>query len=38
MENDYMDVNGDLEHAVWKKRAQRDDIVLSPRPQARHGQ
>src|SRR5258708_4249477 len=23
-----MDVNGDLEHAVWKKRAQRDDIVL----------
>jgi len=28
MENDYMDVNGDLEHAVWKKRAQRDDIVL----------
>src|SRR5467141_92535 len=28
MENDYMNVNGDLEHAVWKKRAQRDDIVL----------
>src|SRR5260370_11101642 len=28
MENDYMDVNGDLEHAVWKKPAQRDDIVL----------
>src|SRR6266704_2563169 len=28
MENDYMDVNGDLTHAVWKKRAQRDDIVL----------
>lgn len=28
MENNYMDVNGDLEHAVWKKRAQRDDIVL----------
>ena len=28
MENDYMDVNGDLDHAVWKKRAQRDDIVL----------
>jgi hypothetical protein len=28
MENDYMDVNGDLEHAVWKKRAQRGDIVL----------
>ena len=28
MENDYMDVNGDLAHAVWKKRAQRGDIVL----------
>ena len=28
MENDYMDVNGDLAHAVWKKRAQRDDIIL----------
>jgi len=28
MENDYMDVNGDLSHAVWKKRAQRGDIVL----------
>jgi hypothetical protein len=28
MENDYMDVNGDLTHVVWKKRAQRDDIIL----------
>ncbi len=28
MENDYMDIDGDLTHAVWKKRAQRDDIVL----------
>jgi hypothetical protein len=28
MENDYMDVNGDLTHAVWKKRAQRDDLIL----------
>src|SRR6266404_6351979 len=28
MENDYMDVDGDLAHAVWKKRAQPDDIVL----------
>ena len=28
MENDYMDVDGDLTHVVWKKRAQRDDIVL----------
>jgi hypothetical protein len=28
MENNYMDANGDLAHTVWKKRAQRDDIVL----------
>jgi hypothetical protein len=28
MENNYMDVNGDLTHAVWKKRAQSGDIVL----------
>jgi hypothetical protein len=28
MENDYMDVDGDLTHAVWKKRAQRGDIIL----------
>jgi hypothetical protein len=28
MENDYMNVDGDLAHAVWKKRAQRGDIVL----------
>src|SRR6266480_7298210 len=28
MENDYMDVDGDLTHVVWKKRARRDDIVL----------
>jgi hypothetical protein len=28
MENDYMDVDGDLAHAVWKERAQRDDLVL----------
>jgi hypothetical protein len=28
MENNYMDVNGDLTHAVWKKREQRGDIVL----------
>lgn len=28
MENNYMDVNGDLAHAVWKKRAERGDIVL----------
>ena len=28
MENNYMDVDGDLTHAVWKKRAQRGDFVL----------
>src|SRR5258707_9057169 len=28
MENDYMDVNGDLTHTVWKNRAQNGDIVL----------
>lgn len=28
MENDYMDVDGDLTHAVWKKRAQPGDTVL----------
>lgn len=31
MENDYMDVNGDLEHAVWKSRPQRGDIILQRR-------
>ncbi len=28
MENNYMDVNGDLTHTVWKKRADHGDIVL----------
>lgn len=28
MENNYMNVNGDLTHAVWKKRAERGDIIL----------
>src|SRR5271168_630632 len=28
MENNYMDVNGDLAHTVWKKQADRGDIVL----------
>jgi hypothetical protein len=28
MENNYMDVDGDLRHAVWKKRAERGDIIL----------
>ncbi|HXX15914.1 MAG TPA: hypothetical protein VEJ47_13510 [Candidatus Eremiobacteraceae bacterium] len=31
MENDYMDVNGDLTHAIWKARAQPGDIVLQRR-------
>ncbi len=28
MENNYMNVPGDLDHAVWKRRAQKGDIVL----------
>lgn len=28
MENNYMNVDGDLTHAVWKHRAERGDIVL----------
>jgi hypothetical protein len=28
MENNYMNVDGDLTHAVWKNRADRGDIVL----------
>jgi hypothetical protein len=31
MENDYMDVNGDLTHAIWKARVQTGDIVLRRR-------
>ncbi|MGB7282601.1 MAG: hypothetical protein WBE13_10095 [Candidatus Acidiferrum sp.] len=31
MENNYMNVDGDLSHAVWKKRAERGDIVLERR-------
>lgn len=31
MENNYLDVRGDLRCAVWKKRAQRGDIVLRRR-------
>jgi hypothetical protein len=31
VENNYMDVRGDLEHAVWKRRPQRGDIVLKRR-------
>ena len=28
MENNYMNVDGDLKHTVWKKRAQPGDIIL----------
>jgi hypothetical protein len=28
MENNYMNVKGDLGHAVWKRRAAKDDIIL----------
>jgi len=31
MENNYMDVPGDLNHAVWKRRAQPGDIILERR-------
>jgi hypothetical protein len=31
MENDYMDVNGDLTHAIWKAHAQTGDIILQRR-------
>jgi hypothetical protein len=31
MENDYMDVNGDLSHTVWKNRPESGDIVLERR-------
>jgi hypothetical protein len=33
MENNYLDIRGDLKHAVWKKHAQKGDIVL----RRRHG-
>jgi hypothetical protein len=31
MENNYMSVRGDLDHAVWKRRAQEGDIILERR-------
>jgi hypothetical protein len=31
MENNYMNVDGDLQHAVWKRRAEEGDIVLRRR-------
>lgn len=33
MENNYLDIRGDLKHAIWKRRAQRGDIIL----RRRHG-
>jgi hypothetical protein len=31
MENNYMDVRGDLRHSIWKRRPAKDDIVLERR-------
>jgi hypothetical protein len=31
MENNYMNVKGDLSHAIWKRRADRGDVVLKRR-------
>ncbi|MEK7751170.1 MAG: hypothetical protein AAB654_04585 [Acidobacteriota bacterium] len=31
MENNYMNVKGDLGHAVWKKRAEKGDVILRRR-------
>ncbi len=31
MENNYLDVRGDLRHAIWKRRARHGDIVLKRR-------
>lgn len=31
MENNYMDVRGDLQHSIWKRRPAKDDIVLERR-------
>lgn len=31
MENNYMNVRGDLKHTIWKRRPARDDIVLERR-------
>jgi hypothetical protein len=28
MENNYMNVAGDLDHAIWKRRADQDDVIL----------
>jgi len=31
MENNYMDVRGDLQHSIWKRRPAKDDIILERR-------
>jgi len=31
MENNYMDIRGDLEHSIWKRRPAPDDVVLERR-------
>ncbi len=31
MENNYLNVPGDLEHSIWKRRAAKDDIILKRR-------
>lgn len=31
MENNYMNVEGDLRHAIWKRRSQKGDLVLKRR-------
>lgn len=31
MENNYMNVRGDLQHSIWKRRPAKDDIVLERR-------
>jgi hypothetical protein len=31
MENNYLSIRGDLEHAVWKRRPAKDDIILKRR-------
>lgn len=31
MENNYMNVRGDLEHSIWKRRPAKDDVILERR-------
>jgi hypothetical protein len=32
MENNYLNIAGDLQHSVWKRRAEKGDIVLKRKP------